>query len=97
MAPSWIRFMVSDPLGVWWRRCVPATMARPFSCASLAASITSLQPATSVATGFSVKTCLPALMAAINCRPRNAGVVAISSRSASHLASFSWQSKPQNR
>jgi len=71
MAPPWMRFISS---------------MRPNSCAAgagddgqlllsaiLAASMIILQPATSVATGFSVNTCLPALTAAISCHGRKPG------------------------
>src|SRR5438105_2725260 len=50
-------------------------MARPFWAARSAEAITERTSTGSTATGFSMKTCLPASIAAARCRARNAGRV----------------------
>src|SRR5437588_45474 len=81
MAPSWIRSMAAR-YPASWRRCVPATTARPFCAASSEEAITACTPCGSTATGFSMNTCFPASIAAARWRARNAGGVASSTRSA---------------
>ena len=75
MAPSCTRLMVSR-YAAWWRRCVPATIARPFCLAISAVSKHILMAAGSTPTGFSVKMFLPASTAARRCIARKAGGVA---------------------
>ncbi len=75
MPPSWTRFSASTyPSSC--RRCVPAPTPRPLAFAASAVASTERMPGPSTATGFSVKTFLPAATAASRWVGRKPGGVA---------------------
>lgn len=75
---------------------MPATIARFLSFASLLEAMMDRTPTGSTATGFSMKTCLPASMAALRCIGLKAGWVVSITRSMSVARSFLYASNPVN-
>ena len=73
---------------------MPATIARFFAAARSAVAITERTPSGSVATGFSVNTCLPASIAAARCSGRKNGGAARITRSTGAASTFLKASKP---
>ena len=72
IAPSWMRFIVSDVRAGGGAACRPRCPGSSWSTSSCGSS-TLRMPAPSTATGFSVKMCLPASTAASMCSGAEAG------------------------